>query len=76
MEGAGEPLPHAALVAVLALQNQGDAKDDAQFDKSTKAQQQGDEQWLACAGRAVKAATFYPRLEREAQDLVDRMAGR
>ena len=61
--------------AIIKAYQKGGAKDDALFDKSTKAQQQGDEQWLACAGRAVKTAPFYSRLKREAQDLVDRLAG-
>jgi hypothetical protein len=50
----------------------GGAKDDAMFEQSTKAQQQGEAEWLACAGHAAKTAAFYPRLKQEAQDLVDR----
>jgi hypothetical protein len=60
---------------IIEAYQKGGAKDDALFDKSTKSQQQGEERWLACAGRAVKAAPFYPRLKSEAQDLVERMAG-
>lgn len=53
----------------------GGAKDDALFDKSTKMQEKGAQDWLDCAGRAARTGPLYDRLRKEAQDLVDRMAG-
>jgi hypothetical protein len=44
-------------------------------DERAKIQEKGSDDWLACAGRAVKTVPSYSQLRQEAQDLVDRMAG-
>ena len=53
----------------------GGAKDDKLFEQSTKAQEQGSQDWLACEGKAVKAGPGYPALKSEAQDLAARLSG-
>jgi hypothetical protein len=64
-----------AKADVIENTSQEDGDDPIPFDQIRKIRETGARDWLACAGRAIGSAPFYPRLEQQAQALVDRMAG-
>ena len=50
-------------------------KDEKLFDESTQAREQGDKDYRACFNERAPREPFFAGLTKEAQDLVDRLAG-
>ena len=50
-------------------------KDEKLFDESTRAEEQGDKDYRACFNERAPREPFFAGVTREAQDLVDRLAG-
>jgi len=60
----------------LAAQYQASGlKDEKLFDESTHAQEQGDKDYRACFNEHAPREPFFAGLTKEAQDLVNRLAG-
>jgi hypothetical protein len=65
----------AKYQALMKAYAAGGAKDEKLDKASTAAEEDGYRAWLACEGDRAKHAPFYSGLNRQAQDLAERLAG-